>query len=72
MIETRPPRDKAAIQVLPLGLLRETTSLLDAAVAASGAKSRSAFIRASLIEKLRALGTNEALTAADALAAEAG
>ena len=57
-------------QVLPLGLLRETTRLLDAAVAASGTKSRSAFIRAALIEKLRAIGCDEAVAAADALAAE--
>ena len=53
-------------------LLRETTRLLDAAVAASGAKSRSAFIRAALVEKLRAIGGADADAAADALAGEAG
>ncbi len=68
--EKRPPRDKADMQVLPLGLLRETTRLLDAAVAASGTKSRSAFIRVALIEKLRAIGGDEAIAAADALAGE--
>ena len=66
----RPAREKADQQVLPLTLLRTTTTLLDAAVAASGAKSRSAFIRAALIEKLRAIGCDEAVAAADALAAE--
>ena len=58
-------------QVLPLGLLRETTRLLDAAVAATGTKSRSAFIRAALIEKLRAIGGTDAEAAATALQAEA-
>ena len=71
-IEKRAPRDKADMQVLPLGLLRETTRLLDAAVAASGTKSRSAFIRAALIEKLRAIGGDDAVAAADALAGEVG
>ncbi len=68
----RAAREKADQQVLPLTLLRTTTTLLDAAVAASGAKSRSAFIRAALIEKLRVIGGDEAGAAADALAAEAG
>ncbi len=71
-IEKRPSHPEGSQQVLPLTLLRETTRLLDAAVAASGAKSRSAFIRAALIEKLRAIGGAEALAAADALATEAG
>ena len=66
----RAAREKADQQVLPLTLLRTTTTLLDAAVAASGAKSRSAFIRAALIEKLRAIGGSDAAAAADALAAE--
>lgn len=70
-IEAHAPRDKGALQVLPLGLLRETTRLLDAAVAASGAKSRSAFIRAALVEKLRAIGGADAHAAADALSGEA-
>ena len=69
-IERRPARDKADQQVLPLTLLRETTRLLDAAVAASGAKSRSAFIRAALIEKLRTIGSPDSIAAADALAGE--
>ena len=64
----RPAREKADQQVLPLTLLRTTTTLLDAAVAGSGAKSRSAFIRAALIEKLRAIGGSDADAAADALA----
>jgi len=59
-------------QVLPLTLLRETTRLLDAAAIASGAKSRSAFIRAALIERLRAFGGPDADAAANALAGEAG
>jgi len=71
LAEKRPARPSGSQQVLPLTLLRETTRLLDAAVAASGAKSRSAFIRAALIEKLRAIGGIEALAAADALASEA-
>jgi hypothetical protein len=49
-IQKRAPRDKADLQVLPLGLLRETTRLLDAAVKTAGVKNRSAFIRAALIE----------------------
>jgi len=69
-VQKRAARDKADMQVLPLGLLRETTRLLDAAVAASGAKSRSAFIRAALIEKLRAIGGSNAEAAATALDAE--
>ncbi len=71
-IERRPAHDKADMQVLPLGLLRETTRLLDAAVKAAGVKSRSAFIRAALIEKLRAIGGADADAAADALAGEIG
>lgn len=71
-VEKRAPRDKTTLQTLPLTLPRETTRLLDAAVAASGAKSRSAFIRAALIEKLRAIGSADAVAAAVALAAEAG
>lgn len=71
-VQKRAPRAKAEMQVLPLGLLRETTRLLDAAVAASGTKSRSAFIRAALIEKLRAIGGADADAAADALAGEGG
>ncbi|MBM4397089.1 MAG: hypothetical protein FJ087_15540 [Deltaproteobacteria bacterium] len=71
-IQKRAPRDKADMQVLPLGLLRETTRLLDAAVKASGVKNRSAFIRTALIEKLRAIGDPDADAAADALDAEAG
>ncbi len=69
-IEKRAPRDKADMQVLPLGLLRETTRLLDVAVKASGVKNRSAFIRAALVEKLRAIGGADADAAADALATE--
>ncbi len=71
-IERRPPKPAGAMQVLPLGLLRETTRLLDAAVKAAGVKSRSAFIRAALIEKLRAIAGPDAAAAADALAGEAG
>jgi len=71
-VQKRAPRDKTDIQVLPLGLLRETTRLLDAAVKAAGIKSRSAFIRAALIEKLRAIGGDHAIAAAAALEAEAG
>ena len=70
-IERRAHRDRADLMVLPIGLLRETTRLLDAAVKAAGVKSRSAFIRAALIEKLRAIGGDEAVAAADALAGEA-
>jgi len=69
-IEKRAPRDKADKQDLPLGLLRETTRLLDIAVNASGVKNRSAFIRAALVEKLRAIGGADADAAADALATE--
>ena len=52
--------------------MRSTTALLDAAVAESGAKSRSAFIRAALVERLRAIGCDEATAAADALVGERG
>lgn len=69
-IEKRAPRDRADMQVLPLGLLRETTRLLDAAVKTAGVKNRCAFIRAALIEKLRAIGGTDADAAADALANE--
>lgn len=71
-IERQPRRNKADLQVLPLTLTRETTRLLDAAVKVAGAKSRSAFIRTALIDSLRAIGGDEALAAADALAGEAG
>lgn len=71
-VEKHAPRDKATLQTLPLTLPRDTTRLLDTAVAASGAKSRSAFIRAALIEKLTAIGSDDAVAAADALATEAG
>lgn len=71
-IQKRAPRDKADMQVLPLGLLRKTTRLLDAAVKAAGVKNRSAFIRTALIEKLRAIGGADADAAADALAGEVG
>ncbi len=70
-IERRPARPAGSQQVLPLTLERVTTSLLDAAVAASGAKSRSAFIRAALIDKLRAIGGDDADAAADAMATDA-
>ncbi len=71
-VEKRPARPAGSQQVLPLTLLRETTRLLDTAVAASGAKSRSAFIRTALIERLRAIGGPDADAAANALAGEAG
>jgi len=70
-IERRAARDKATQQTLPLTLPRETTRLLDAAVAASGARSRSAFIRAALVEKLRTIGGDDATAAADAIQADA-
>ena len=69
-IQKRSARDKADMQVLPLGLLRETTRLLNAAVKTAGVKSRSAFLRAAVIEKLRAIGGPDADAAAEALAAE--
>jgi len=71
-IERRTACPVGSEQVVPLTLLRETTRLLDAAVGASGAKSRSAFIRAALVEKLRTVGGPEANAAADVLAGEAG
>jgi len=37
-----------------------------------GVKNRSTFIRAALIEKLRAIGGADAVAAADALAGEVG
>jgi hypothetical protein len=40
------------VQVLPLGMRRSTVALLDAAVTALGYKSRMAFIRAALVDKL--------------------
>ena len=71
-IERHPARPDGSQQVVPLTLMRSTTALLDAAVAESGAKSRSAFIRAALVERVRAIGCDEATAAADALVGERG
>ena len=65
-------RDRGDMQVLPFGILRETARLLDTAVKAAGIKSRSTFIRAALVEKLRVIGSDEANAAADALVGETG
>jgi hypothetical protein len=69
-VEKSPARNKADLQVIPISLLRETTRLLDAAIKSTGIKSRSAFIRSALIEKLHTIGNPDAETAADALACE--
>jgi hypothetical protein len=69
--EKRPARNKSDMQVIPSSLLRETVRLLDAAIKSAGIKSRSAFIRAALIEKLHIVGSMEAEAAADAITSEA-
>jgi hypothetical protein len=69
-VEKRPARDKADMQVIPISLLRETTRLLDAAIKAAGIKSRSAFVRTAMIDKLQGIKSTESENAADALAAE--
>jgi hypothetical protein len=70
-IKHRPSRDKGDLRVLPVTLARETTRLLDAAVKAAGARSRSAFIRAAIIALLRTGTTDAARFAADAIEADA-
>jgi hypothetical protein len=69
-VEKRPARNKDDIQAIPISLLRETTRLLDAAIKVTGIKSRSAFIRSAMIEKLRMVGGTEAEAAADAMTSE--
>ena len=69
-VNRRAPREKADLQVLPLGMLRETTRLLDEAVKACGYKSRMAFIRQALVRTLRYAGSSTANAAADAIEAE--
>jgi hypothetical protein len=71
-VQRCPARNKADMQVIPISLLRETTRLLDAAIKAAGIKSRSAFIRAAMIEKLRMIGGTEAEAAANAIVIEIG
>jgi len=48
----RAARPKEEMQVLPLGMARDTVARLDAAVKALGFKSRMAFIREALVAKL--------------------
>ena len=64
----REARPKEAMQVLPLGMARDTVARLDAAVKALGFKSRMAFIRDALVAKLAFEGS---LPDADPAIAEA-
>lgn len=66
-IQKRALRDKAEMQVVPLGMERTVVAKLDAAWKALGFKSRSAFIRLALIDKLRAIGGPDADAAANVL-----
>ena len=69
-IARRAARPKEEMQVLPLGMARETVAKLDAAVKASGFKNRMGFIRAALVAMLRQDSSPDALTAAAAIEAE--
>lgn len=69
-IEKRAPRDKAEMQVLPLGMERTVVAKLDAAVKALGFKSRTAFLRDAMVAYLRDQEGAEACAAADAIEAE--
>lgn len=69
-IEKRAPRDKADMQVLPLGMERTVVARLDAAWKALGFKSRMAFLRDAMVAYLRDQEGAEAGAAADAIEAE--
>jgi len=69
-IEKRAPRDKADMQVLPLGMERTVVAKLDAAWKALGFKSRMAFLRDAMVAYLRDQEGTEATAAADAIEAE--
>lgn len=69
-LQKRAARDKADIQVLPIGLLRDTVAKLDAATKEMGFKSRSALIRAAVVALLHNDTTDAAHIAADAIEAE--
>lgn len=69
-IQKRPARDKAEMQVLPLGMERTVVAKLDTAWKALGFKSRMAFIRDAMVAYLRNEDGQEAKAAADAIEAE--
>jgi len=69
-IQKRPARDKADMQVLPLGMERTVVVKLDAAWKALGYKSRMAFLRDAMVAYLRDQEGAEANAAADAIEAE--
>lgn len=70
-IQKRVARDKVDMQVLPVGMLRNTVAKLDTAANEMGFKSRSALIRAAIVVFLRSNTTDAARAAADAIDAEA-
>ena len=67
----RAARPKEAMQVLPLGMARDTVAKLDAAVKALGFKSRMAFIRDAMVAKLGFEGSQHGADPAIAEAADA-
>jgi hypothetical protein len=67
----RAARDKADMQVLPVGMARDTVAKLDAAVKAMGFKNRMAFIRDALVSKLLFEGSQQGADPAIADAADA-
>ena len=69
-IEKRPAREKADMQVIPLGMEREVAAKLDTAWKALGFKSRMAFLRDAMVTYLRDEDLPEATAAADAIEAE--
>lgn len=69
-IEKRAPRDKADMQVLPLGMERTVVAKLDAAWKALGFKNRMAFIRDAMVAYLRNEDGQEPKAAADAIEVE--
>ena len=63
----RAARPAADMQVLPLGMLRDTVAKLDAAAKDMGFKSRSALIRAAIVALLRTGTTDVTNAAANAI-----
>ena len=70
-VSRRAARPKEAMQVLPLGMARDTVAKLDAAVKALGYKSRMAFIRDAMVAKLGFEGSQHGADPAIAEAADA-
>ena len=70
-VNRRAARPKEAMQVLPLGMARDTVAKLDAAVKAMGYKSRMAFIRDAMVARLGFEGSQHGADPAIAEAANA-